>query len=73
MSRTTVRYIQMPMLKSFLTSCRRTKARCETLIVRNRPRRREELRPFAKEAAASPKKEVPAAAAEVKPPEPPAN
>jgi len=39
MSRTTVGYIQLPRLKSLLTSCRRSKVRCQPLIARSKPGR----------------------------------
>jgi hypothetical protein len=52
MSRTTVHYIQLPKLKSLLTSCRRAKARCETLLFKTKPRRRDEEKRFNKEPPA---------------------
>lgn len=60
MSRTTVRYIQMPRLKSLLTSCRRAKFRCLPAVTEARPRREDQDRRFDKRPAVSPQKQRPA-------------
>ncbi len=63
MSRTTVGYIRLPKLKSFLTSCRTAKARCKTLLFKTKPRRRDEEKRFAKGQGLASQKETPAPAA----------
>jgi hypothetical protein len=60
MSRTTVRYIQMPRLKSLLTSCRRARLRCQPAVTEPRPRVQDQERKLDNRPAASPKKERPA-------------
>lgn len=57
MSRTTVHYIQMPKIKSSLTSCRRAKARCQPVAPHMKVKVREWNLAPTRRPAAPPQKE----------------